>query len=390
VAERVAVVGLVGGEVFGKAAHVALESADVLVGAPRHLDHFTGRRSIVLRDLASTLDAIAASEGRVCVLASGDPGFFGIVRALGDRLGPERLEVHPAPSSVALAFARLGLPWDDAVVVSAHGRPVEEAVAAIGTATKAAVLTAPTAPPEAVGRLLAGEVLAGGGWRVAVCSALGEATEDVEVTDVEGLAHGTWDPLSVVILWRNGGVGAAPSLAWGRSEAEFAHRAGMITKAEVRAVVLGKLALPRHGVMWDVGAGSGSVAIEAAGLAPGLRIVAVERNSDDAARIGDNALRHGVCVEVVEGEAPDALADLPDPDRAFVGGGGLAVLDAVLERLRPGGRVVAAYAAMDRAADAWRQLGHLVEISVGRGEALAGGVRLAAENPVFVVWGPEA
>ncbi len=165
----------------------------------------------------------------------------------------------------------------------------------------------------------------------------------------------------------------------------------MVTKSEVRAVALGKLALPADGVLWDVGAGSGSVAIECALLAPDLHVFAIERDPEDAGRIEENARHLGAAVTVVTGDAPEALADLPDPDRAFVGGGGLDVLDAVRARLAPGGRVVATYAALDRAAAAAERLGHLVQIAASRGERLPdGGWRLAAANPVFVVWGPSS
>ena len=201
------------------------------------------------------------------------------------------------------------------------------------------------------------------------------------------LAGGSWDPMSVVVLLDGAGVAPAPVLSWGAAEESFARRDGMVTKAEVRAVVLAKLDLPRAGVVWDVGAGSGSVAVECATLAPGLRVVAVERRPDDAERIRANASARAGAVEVVEGSAPDALAGLPDPDRAFVGGGGLEVLDAVVARLRPGGTAVATYAAVDRAVAAHRRLGNLVQLSVARGRELAGGLRLAAENPVFVAWG---
>jgi precorrin-6Y C5,15-methyltransferase (decarboxylating) len=179
-------------------------------------------------------------------------------------------------------------------------------------------------------------------------------------------------------------------LAWGLPDTAFAHRQGMVTKAEVRAVVLGKLALPAAGVLWDVGAGSASVAVECALIAPGLTVVAVECDSEDAERARDNAVAHGVNVQVVHGSAPGCLASLADPDRVFVGGGGLGVLDAVLARLRPGGRVVATYAAVDRAAAAAERLGHLVQVQVSRGQRLPdGSFRLAAQNPVFVAWGPD-
>ena len=162
----------------------------------------------------------------------------------------------------------------------------------------------------------------------------------------------------------------------------------MITKAEVRAVALGKLALPATGVVWDVGAGSGSVAVECARLAPGLRVYAVERRRDDVERLRQNS--SGTGVVVVEGEAPEVLAELPDPDRVFVGGGGLNVLEFVMGRLRPDGVVVATYAALDRAAAAATRLGHVVQVAVSRGAPLggSGALRLAAENPVFVCWGP--
>jgi precorrin-6Y C5,15-methyltransferase (decarboxylating) len=193
-----------------------------------------------------------------------------------------------------------------------------------------------------------------------------------------------------VILLAEPGLQSAPVLAWGLPDESYEHRDGMITRAEVRAVALGKLALPLRGVLWDVGAGSGSVAVECARLAPTLRVLAVEEHDADARRIEQNADRHGVAVEVVTGPAPAALDGLPDPDRVFVGGGGHTVLAAALERLRPGGRVVATYAAVDRAVAAADRLGAVVQVAVSRGRRLPdGGLRLAAENPVFVVWGPQ-
>jgi precorrin-6Y C5,15-methyltransferase (decarboxylating) len=333
-------------------------------------------------DVGAVLDAIASATGRVCVLASGDPGFFGIVRPLAERFGTATLDVHPAPSSVSLAFARLGLAWDDATVVSAHGRSLDGAADAALSASKVAVLVSPDNSPEALGRALLDRKASHD--TVAVCSRLGSHDEDVVTTDLAGLAAGRWDPLSVVVLLDGDGVAREKSVAFGRPDTTYAHRAGMITKAEVRAVVVSKLGLPQRGVLWDVGAGSGSVAIECASVAPGLDVYAVER---DAAELRVNAQDTGV--HVVEGEAPAALSTLPAPDRVFVGGGGIDVFDAVLDRLADGGAVVAAFAAMDRAVTAAARLGHLVQVGVARGSRLPdGGMRLAAENPVFVVWGP--
>jgi precorrin-6Y C5,15-methyltransferase (decarboxylating) len=363
---------------------------DLIVGGRRQLAAAAlpaATRKLVLRGgLARVLDAIETERGTVCVIASGDPGFFGIVRALAARFGRDLLDVHPAPSSVSLAFARLGLPWDDAVVVSAHGRPVADAIAVAMRAPKVAVLTAPDCPPELVGKeLFASDAQFS---QVAVCTHLGLADEAVHVTDVDTLAHRTWDPLSVVVLLAEPAVREHKSLVWGLPDGRFEHRAGLITKSEVRAVALGKLELPARGALWDVGAGSGSVAIECALLRPALDVVAIERRPDDAARIRTNAAAMGATVRVVEGDAPAALQALPDPDRAFVGGGGIDVLDAVLARLRSNGVCVATYAALDRAAEAATRLGSLVQVGVSRGAQLPdGGWRLAAENPVFVVWG---
>ncbi len=389
--EQIVVVGLsADGAALAPRPAAALAEADLVVGGRRHLALApAGVRTVVVgADVDAALDAIDAEPGRACVLASGDPGFFGILRPLAARFGSEQLEVHPAPSSVAVAFARLGMPWDDAVVVSAHGRPLAAAASVAARSAKAAVLTSPDNPPEALGKA----VLAAGGRhrRVAVCSRLGAEDESVVETDLAGLATGTFDPRSVVVLVAGEPVAATPSLAWSRPDDAFEHPNGMITKSEVRAVALAKLALPAVGVLWDVGAGSASIAIESAALAPGLAVYAIERDPKEAARARRNTAAHGVAVQVLTGEAPTALAGLPDPDRVFVGGGGLAVLEAVLDRLGPGGRVVATYAAMERATAAASRLGNLVQVALARGERLPdGGLRLVAHNPVFVVWGPQ-
>lgn len=416
-AQPIDIVGLHGGQWFGWDAEEALRDADVLIGHARQLAALASWLPGELVELWGDLDEVLgfaaerqARGQRACILAAGDPGFFGLVRLAAARLGSDSLRVFPAPSSVALAFARIGCNWDDALVVSAHGRPLTHAVEAVLSHPKVAVLVSKDQTPTLLGKALLDQEC--GPRHVAVCSRLGEVDQQVVRTDLVGLAEGSFDPLSVVVLRspeafdRPGagrgasghgvadhGVGdqrVVPGVAWGLPEESFAHRDGMITKAEVRAVALGKLALPRTGVLWDVGAGSGSVAIECAMLAPGLRVFAVEDRGDDAARLRDNVQAAGVAssVWVIEGSAPQALADLPDPDRVFVGGGGLVALDSVLPRLRPEGAVVATYAVLATAAAAAERLGNLVQVQVSRGVAVGDdkALRLAAENPVFVCW----
>lgn len=392
----VSVVGVVGGEVFGAVALSAANGADVLVGSPRHLARFTPptgaqERIELVGALPPLIDAIEQRRSvglRVCVLSSGDPGFFGITRLLAERFTPAGLQVHPAPSSVSLAWAAAGMTWDDADVVSAHGRPLADAVGAAARSAKVAVLTAPSNPPQSLGK----ELLAHGcGPRtVIVASRLGEPDEQIVHTDLAGLAQGQFDPMSVVLLIAPTATADTPSVSWGGAESGFAHRAGMITKSEVRSIVLGKLQLPRLGVLWDVGAGSGSVGIEAATISPALRVFAVERCSDDTPNIATNALAAGVAanVEVVTGSAPMALNDLPQPDRVFVGGGGLDVLRACWDRLAPGGTLVATFVVLDRAVAAMELLGSMVNVHVDRAVQIGGvGMRLEPTNPTFVCWG---
>lgn len=398
------IVGLHGGQWFGDGAGRALAGADVVVGAARLHDALAGRGAappgerIDLRDpLAEMLDlceARRAAGQTVAVLASGDPGFFGIERIMVGRFGAD-VEVHPAPSSLALAFARARIPWDDAAVVSVHGRSLEAAVPRIMSALKVAVLVSASVPPEAVGGAL---IEAGAPHRHAwVMSRLGEADESVVRTDLPGLAGGSFDPLSVLVLTVDSQpIAPEAVVAWGRPESAFVHRDGMITKSEVRAAALSKLQLHGSAVMWDIGAGSGSVSVEAARLAPGLRVFAVERNPEDCDRVRTNA--EGLAVTVIEGTAPECLIELPDPDRVFVGGGGIETLAAAVTRLRVGGVVVATFAVVGRALAAVELLhnhdigAEMVQIAVSRARSIGGGgeLRLVAENPVFVVWGEAA
>ncbi|MFE0474401.1 precorrin-6y C5,15-methyltransferase (decarboxylating) subunit CbiE [Streptomyces sp. NPDC058947] len=382
-----------------------LAAAELVVGGRRHLDAVPlpdGAERVVLGPLAPALDTIEEYVGKdrpVVVLASGDPGFFGIVRVLAERFGPERLDVRPGVSSVAAAFARIGLPWDDAVVVSAHGRELRTAVNVCRARAKTAVLTGPGAGPAELGAALAGEDRV-----LVVASGLGSAAERVErVTPGEAAARDWGTAVSVVLCLDErralgpvrtvAGPGERPA-GWALDEAEFAHRDSMITKFEVRALALARLG-PRPGdLVWDVGAGSGSVAVECARL--GAAAVAVEKAPDGVERIRANAAAHGVDVRVVRGVAPDALDGLADdPDAVFVGGGGRelpAIVAGCARRARRA--VVVAMAALDRVPAARAALmdagfsceGVLLQSS--RLAPLPGDVtRLAATNPVFLLWG---
>ncbi|MCX4761045.1 precorrin-6y C5,15-methyltransferase (decarboxylating) subunit CbiE [Streptomyces sp. NBC_01275] len=384
-----------------------LAGAELAVGGRRHLDAVRlpdGAERIVLGPLAPALDVVEeyVEKGRpVVVLASGDPGFFGIVRALAERFGAELLDVRPGVSSVAAAFARLGLTWDDAVVVSAHGRDPRTAVHVCRAFAKVGVLTGPGAGPAELGAALArtapDRVLV-------VASALGdpvrERVERVSPAEAAGRDWGT--AVSVVLCLdesrppggpRTLSGPAQPPAGWALAEDDFAHRDSMITKFEVRALALARLG-PRPGdLVWDVGSGSGSVAVECARL--GAAVSAVEKSPDGVGRIRANAAAHGVDVHVVPGTAPDALAELDVPDAVFVGGGGRDLPGIVAACARRARRtVVVALAALDRVPAVRGALtdagfdcdGVLLQSS--RLAPLPGDVtRLAATNPVFLLWG---
>ena len=387
------VVGIIGASTFGDGA-TRIDQADLVIGDQRHLtalgDRVRQPTEALRLPLRAGIDRIvecAAAGRRVCVLASGDPGFFGIVRALAERLPAEVLRVHPAPSSVSMAFARLGLPWDDTVVVSAHGRPLAETAHLAARGEKVAVLTGPDSPPKDLGSAL---LAAGcGPRRVVVLSCLGEVDEQIIETDLASLSARTFDHRSVVVLLGPKPLSSTPLRRWGLPVSAFSHRNSMITKPEVRAVVLSKLELPTTGVLWDIGAGSGSVSVEAALVSPGLRVIAIEQSADDVNRIGTNAAQFGVAVDVRHGSAPDALAGLPQPDRVFVGGGGLGVLDAAWDRLEPGAVLVATFAGLNRATQAADRLGSLIQLTVNQTTTLGsdGERRFVADNPVFICWG---
>ncbi|WP_405858056.1 precorrin-6y C5,15-methyltransferase (decarboxylating) subunit CbiE [Streptomyces sp. NBC_01515] len=383
-----------------------LHGARLVVGGRRHLAAITvpeDAEQVVLGPLAPALDTIQAyvEKGEpVVVLASGDPGFFGIVRALAERFSSDALDVRPGVSSVATAFARAGLTWDDAVVVSAHGRDLRTAVNACRAHPKVAVLTGPGAGPAELGAALTHRVT---GRVLVVASALGSGEEQVErVTPAEAAARDWGTAVSVVLCLDESrvpgtvrtvaGAGVGPA-QWALDEREFEHRDSMITKFEVRALALARLGPHLGDLVWDVGSGSGSVAVECARL--GAAVTAVEKTRDGVERIRANAAAHGVDVHTVHGAAPTVLSDLDDPDAVFVGGGGRelpAIVTACARRARR--TVVVAMAALDRVPavrEALSAAGLAVDgvlLQSSRLTPLPGDVtRLAATNPVFLLWG---
>ncbi|AVH59801.1 MULTISPECIES: precorrin-6y C5,15-methyltransferase (decarboxylating) subunit CbiE [Streptomyces] len=338
-ADRVTVIGWDGSPLTA-AARSALGAATLVAGAGHHLalpEVPAAAERIRLGSVALAARRIANHRGTAVVLADGDPGFFGVVRTLrGPEFGLE-VEVVPAVSSVAAAFARAGMPWDDAQVVVAHARTLRRAVNVCRAHTKVAVLTSPGAGPAELGLLLEGVHRT-----FVICEELGTARERVTILTSDKVADHTWrDPNVVIVI--GGFVAAAEGGGWTAGRDPGSGPRGWALPAEayggalgegetdlLRAAQLARLG-PRVGdLVWDIGSGSGAFATEAART--GAAVLAVDRNPGSCARTEDSARRFGVQMQIVQGTAPHVLENLPEPDVVRVGGGGAAVVSAVADR----------------------------------------------------------
>ncbi|UYQ61864.1 precorrin-6y C5,15-methyltransferase (decarboxylating) subunit CbiE [Streptomyces peucetius] len=326
----------------------ALRDADAVIGAARQLELLPAGCPAERVTWPSPLrpavaGLLAAHEGRrLAVLASGDPMFYGIGRALAEELGPDSLRVLPHPSSVSYACARLGWPVEDTATVTLVGRPAGQLTAALHDGRRLLVLSAGADTPAEVAALLRDRGF--GPTRMRVLEQLGAPAERA----VDGHAA-TWtappgDPLNVIALECRRDEGALRlSGVPGLPDEAYEHD-GQLTKRHVRAATLAALAPAPGELLWDIGGGSGSVAVEWMRTHPSCRAVTVERDPARAARIARNADTLGVpALRVVTGAAPNALTGLPTPDAVFIGGGLTApgLLDACWDALPAGGRLVA-------------------------------------------------
>ncbi|MFF4329922.1 precorrin-6y C5,15-methyltransferase (decarboxylating) subunit CbiE [Streptomyces sp. NPDC001591] len=372
-ADRVTVIGWDGSPLTA-AARSALSAATLVAGAAHHLalpEVPPGAERIRLGSLGLAARRIAGHRGTAVVLADGDPGFFGVVRTLRSPEHGLEVEVVPAVSSVAAAFARAGMPWDDAQVVVAHPRTLRRAVNVCRARGKVAVLTSPGAGPAELALLLDGVHRT-----FVICEELGTDRERVTVLTSDAAADHTWrDPNVVIVI---GGAGhAAADAPWllGQNPAQTpaADRgwarsltdpdAGEGESAQLRAAQLARLG-PRPGdLVWDIGAGHGALAVDAAAF--GAAVIAVDADPRACERVTAAARTRGVQIQVVAGRAPHVLENLPEPDVVRVGGGGAEVVAAVADR-RPE-RIVSHASTRDEAEAIGRTLtehGYAVECAL--------------------------
>lgn len=343
----------------------------------------------------------------IVLLASGDPMFFGIGRRAVREFGKDNVEILPDLSSIQMAFARIKEAWDDAFLMSLHGGPDPEKrrrlpyemsniPSLLQKHNKIAILTDKENNPSEIAKVLN---LSPGAHSLLpvmfVCERLGYPDEKVTEGTPEEITGMTFSEPNVVIIQKTEDKTQKADIVFGLKEEEIAHSRGLITKDEVRAVTIHKLRLPQKGIFWDIGAGSGSVSIEAARLYPELKIFAVEKNEEQTKHIKTNILKFNLSnIEAIKGEAPDALKHLPHPDRVFIGGSGERLREIITAIAKMPVKIIVINAAtietLNEAVQSLENNGfeiEISEISISRAKTVANKKHLSALNPIFVITG---
>lgn len=393
-------------EGLSSAAVARLKEASLIVGPAPMLEKirsFTGKKEIVggdLDKLALLLDK--HTSGDAVVLAGGDPLFYGTARYLCDRLGKDRFEVVPNVSTMQLAFARVKESWDEAYLTNLAAQSLERVLERIRTAEKVGLFTSEQLTPA----ILAGQLVERGFdyFTVYVCENLGSPDERVTRGSPAEIARQKFGPLNVMVLVRKAGVADKPTnlvsrRLFGNPDEGFLQskpKRGLLTPSEVRAIALSEMELSLDSIVWDVGAGSGSVGIEAASIADRGQVYAIEMDAEDFGLLTENTQRFGIRnLTPVLGQAPKAWEKLPDPDVIFVGGTGRMVtelVEASWPRLRAGGRLIANIASMENVVALQALLSErfgvepiLWMIQLSRGNYQFEKLRLESANPTFLI-----
>lgn len=375
-----------------------IAKAQVIVGGKRLLDYFADHKAKKipvcggLNEIVENIKTALSQKLDVVVLADGDPGFYGIGNLLINKLGKNSVEIFPNITTLQWAASRLKISWQDIPAVSLHGRSnIMPLLNSLPLNDRVSVFTDKNFSPARI----ATELLLRGvdTFRMIVFEDLGTEAEIISELDLQKASEKTFSALNFIILDRIGHSGI--SLTSGMDDDSFLHQKGLITKKEVRAAGLAALMIRPDHTVWDLGAGCGSVAIEASLSAFKGQIFAVERDHERVLQIKENIRRMGAyAVNVVCGVMPECMQPLPDPDRIFIGGGmgqNDSVLAEAVKRLKPGGRLVlhlVLTGSLMRAIKYLKDKGWPVSISqvlVSRSALLCDDMHLEAQNPVFIV-----
>lgn len=390
----------------GHARHL-IDQAEVMIGTKPLLEKMSdwqGKRVEAGSNLDELKQTIASlTDQPTVVLTSGDPLFYGIARYLTDSLGKDRFEVVPHVSSMQLAFARVKESWDDAYLTNLATQSLDRVVDSVRTAERVGLFTTESISPDVVAEALLDRRI--DYFTAYVCENLGTPDETVTQGSLTSIREQTFGPMNVMVLVRHQGAADRPSGSerrrlFGNPDDLFLQsrpKRGLLTPSEVRCIALAELDLTPTSVVWDVGAGSGSLAIEAASIACKGKVFALEMDAEDYGLMVENATMFEVPSLVpVHGQAPEAWHDLPDPDAIFVGGSGRMVPDlvaAAIERLGAGGRIVVNVSSPDNLVavqakiDAGGLRSDVRMINIARGQYQLDRIRFDALNPTFLVLG---
>jgi len=377
----------------------------------------------VINKVDQTMDFIRAEMADhripsqiITLLASGDPMFFGIGRRAVNEFGKDTVEIIPDLSCIQLAFSKIKETWDDALLMSLHGGPdpakrrrleyeLKDLPLLLSKHSKIAILTDRENNPTSIARHIVSSAhfdQRPAALKIYVCEKLGYADEELKEGTPQDIAAMSFSEPNVVIIQnidipkKNEKNSVKQDICFGLTEREILHSRGLITKDEVRAVVIHKLRLPHYGVLWDVGAGSGSVSVEVSRVQPGLRVFSVEKDEEQQKNITENKLRFNATnMEVIKGSAPEVLKDLPPPDRVFIGGSGgnlEKIVSSIAGALSSGVVVITAVTleTLQSAIQLLQNKGFDVdisEVSISRSKMTAGKQHIRALNPVFVIRG---
>ena len=453
IANKIYIIGI-GYKPLDKKAQDIISAAEIILASKRLFEVFKGYKEYeevkdkiqVINNVDETINYIKAhikdtppnpplnkgEHGGVVLLASGDPTFFGIGRRAVREFGKEIIEILPDLSSIQIAFSRIKESWDDAFLMSLHGGPdpekrrrlpyeLDDIPYLLQRHNKILILTDKENNPALIAKFLNSSfVTRHSSLKMYVCEKLGYSDEKITEGTPEEIAGMTFSEPNVVILKNEkpssmsfplvgnpselpeepkkdcGQAAMTDDVRFGLKENEIAHSRGLITKNEVRAVTIHKLSLPQRGVLWDIGAGSGSVSIEAARLYPELKVFAVEKDKEQIKNIKENRIKFDATnIEIIKGQAPDVLINLTAPDRVFIGGSGGRLKETIgtIKEKMPSGIIVINATTVETLNIAIAELqknGFLVDVSqvsVSRMKKIGEGNCFSALNPVFVIRG---
>jgi len=382
-----------------------IQSADLVVGEPHCLEligEIAGQRVPVSSDLDEVVKTITENRDKqIVILALGDPLFYGIARYLWDKIGKEAFEVVPHVSIMQMAFARVKESWEDALLVNLAHTSLEDLFNQIRSAETVGLFTTEELPPNVIAQQLLSTGL--DYFTAYVCENLGAPNERVTFGELADITKHTYSPLNVLILVRKPDVPDRPLSLFGKrffgnpDEAflQSKPKRGLLTPREIRCIVLAELDVGPSSIVWDVGAGSGAVSVEAAQLAREGHVYAIEMDPEDVRLIQENARRFGVTnLTPVLGRAPEAWQGLPNPDCVFIGGSGRQVVglcEAAYSRLQPGGRIVLTMGSLENVVDVHAFLRrhtkclNVLMVNLARGFYQFDRVRFQSLAPTFVV-----